>query len=181
KLDIKNLPEPAQGPRKDQELPSTELEQQLSVIWCEVLGLKAGRLSVHDDFFRLGGDSIISIQLISRIRQRLQLQVSVKDLFSCRTIRRLHEQLVSRCEPELQEMAIGEQGLLSGAVGLLPIQRWFFAQSFTKNWHWNQSFLIKTPALDVGRLRSCLEQLVAYHDAFRLRFRECDGTIEQYY
>ncbi|WP_035906671.1 condensation domain-containing protein, partial [Legionella sainthelensi] len=181
KLDIKNLPEPAAGPRKDHELPSTELERQLSVIWCEVLGLKAGILSVHDDFFRLGGDSIISIQLISRIRQRLQLQVSVKDLFSCRTIRRLHEQLAARCEPELQEMAIGEQGLLSGAAGLLPIQRWFFAQSFTKNWHWNQSFLIKTPALDVGRLRSCVQQLVAHHDAFRLRFRECDGTIEQYY
>ncbi|KTC82517.1 peptide synthetase, non-ribosomal, partial [Legionella cincinnatiensis] len=97
----KNLPEAAQGQRRDYELPSTELEQQLSVIWSEVLGIKAGGLSVHDDFFRLGGDSIISIQLISRIRQRLQLQVSVKDLFSCRTLRRLHEHLVARCEPEL--------------------------------------------------------------------------------
>ncbi|KTC83772.1 non-ribosomal peptide synthase, partial [Legionella cincinnatiensis] len=34
---------------------------------------------------------------------------------------------------------------------------------------------------DVGRLRSCLQQLVAHHDAFRLRFRERDGRIEQYY
>ena len=51
-----------------------------------MLGLEASEIGVGDDFFRLGGDSIVAIRLVSRIRQRLGMTVSVKDIFQFKRI-----------------------------------------------------------------------------------------------
>ncbi len=69
KVDRKALPAPdGSRPELGQEFvaPRTPTEELLAGIWCEVLGVD--RVGVHDDFFALGGDSILSIQVISRAR-----------------------------------------------------------------------------------------------------------------
>ncbi|WP_183147943.1 phosphopantetheine-binding protein [Chryseobacterium nematophagum] len=55
-------------------------------IYSEVLGLTSESIGIHDDFFRLGGNSIMAIKLISKIHQRLGLQASVAMVFSHKTI-----------------------------------------------------------------------------------------------
>ena len=68
KLDRKALPE-AEFTRDDGYVePRNELERSVCQIWAEVLNLPEDKVSIRDDFFRLGGDSIVSIQLISRLR-----------------------------------------------------------------------------------------------------------------
>uniref|UniRef100_UPI0005B7757E non-ribosomal peptide synthetase n=2 Tax=Actinoalloteichus cyanogriseus TaxID=2893586 RepID=UPI0005B7757E len=64
--------------------PSTPTEEALADLWVEVLALD--EVSAMDDFFDLGGDSISSIRLVSRIRQTFEIDVSPRDLFEHRTI-----------------------------------------------------------------------------------------------
>lgn len=146
--------------------PKTEQEKELCRIWKEILGVK--QVGVREDFFRLGGDSVASILLVNRIRQRLGLNVTIKDIFELRTI----EMIIGRVRtPRAQNAIKAEQGLLTGEVELLPIQEWFFEQNFENPCYWNQSFLICVPELEIPRLRNALKKLYYHHDSFRLRYQ----------
>ncbi len=182
KIDRKALPSPEF--RSDSEkyiAPRNEIEKSISEIWSKVLGIAKDKISISDDFFRLGGDSIISIQLVSLLRQKLGLQVSVKDIFSFRTIERISEQLLSKSSQETQKQISTEEGRLSGSVRLLPIQEWFFKNNFIRRNHWNQSFLVQVPKLSLEVLKSSLKRLIECHNNFRLRYRRTTTSYEQYY
>ncbi|WP_164503864.1 non-ribosomal peptide synthetase [Rickettsiales endosymbiont of Stachyamoeba lipophora] len=181
KIDRKALPEPILSKQDNYVAPRNELEKELCAIWGEVLGIEPDKISIQDDFFRLGGDSIISIQLVSRIRRKLGLNITVKDIFNFKSIERLYDNVLSKSSDEETELNI-EHGVLEGEVPLLPIQEWFFANKFEKPNHWNQAFIVKIPTLDIERLKNSLEKLITHHDAFRLRYRKlADGNYEQYY
>lgn len=181
KLDRKLLPDPDLTLEHDHDYiaPRTALEMQLSAIWKELLGIK--QISVRADFFRLGGDSIASIQAISRMRQSLGIAVSIKDIFQYRTIENIAEMLEKKKKP--LPVIQTEQGALTGRVKLLPIQEWFFENGFKNYNHWNQSFLIKTPKLEIDQLKTSLKKLVEHHDGFRLRYKKSrtDESYVQYY
>lgn len=167
KLDRVNLPNPL-FPRKESYVsPQDFNEKVIAAVWKEVLGVD--RVGVTDDFFRLGGDSITSIQLVSKISQFLKSRVNVKDIFECRTVRNLCHTLKARGKREIKIQT--EQGILTGEVDLLPVQEWFFDQNFEVPSHWNQSFLIRVPELDIPKLKSALQKLYLHHDCFRLRYR----------
>src|SRR5205823_3755076 len=92
KLDRKGLPEPEGGAdgRKGYEEPEGEVEKQLAGIWAEVL--KVERVGRHDNFFQLGGHSLLVIRLIERLR-RVGLKVDVQALFATPTIAELTQAL----------------------------------------------------------------------------------------
>ena len=179
KLDRKALPDPILGSDTESYTgPRNDLETRLCTIFAEVLGLEVSKVGINDNFFRLGGDSIISIQLVSRIRQKLDISsVTIKDIFTFKTIKKLYDNVIN---PELkrERNIISEGGILSGKLPLLPIQEWFFDNDFAVPYHWNQSFIVKTPKLDIGALKESMEALVGYHDAFRLKYRQ--GNIQYY-
>ena len=144
KLDRKALPEPQFKVKTDQYVaPRNEIEIKLCDIWQTLLGIE--KIGINDDFFRIGGDSILSIQLSSRMRS-IGLLCSVKAIFENRTIARLAKHI---SETETHVHIQSEQGLLSGPIELLPIQRWFFESEHTAPNHWNQSFLVKVPELEL--------------------------------
>ena len=87
KLDIKELPEVNLTNEEDYIAPSTELEKQLCRIWEEVLGLE--KVGITDDFFRIGGDSITAIKLVSFINNELQKNIQIADIFDLKTIQKL--------------------------------------------------------------------------------------------
>ena len=64
--------------------PRTGLEEQLSAIWCEVLGLQ--RVGSHDDFFALGGHSLLAVRLFAEIDKRLECRLPLAVLFQRPTI-----------------------------------------------------------------------------------------------
>lgn len=177
KSDRKALPDPEFSSSDSYVAPRNELESQVCHIWSEVLGLAEDKVGIRDDFFRLGGDSIVSIQLVSRLRQRLGLNVSVKDIFSYKNIERLHDNVLNKASSNTKLSLRTEQGLLSGEVALLPIQEWFFESNFTAAHHWNQSFIIKTPVLDLNKLRISISKLVEHHDSFRLRYKKNKDSV----
>ncbi len=78
--------------------PETELEALLASLWSEALGID--ELGVEDDFFDLGGSSLVAVQLLSRIRDRLNLEVPIATVFETATVR----QLAARIEQQLVEL-----------------------------------------------------------------------------
>ncbi|MFH7013662.1 non-ribosomal peptide synthase/polyketide synthase [Flavobacterium sp. FlaQc-52] len=94
KLDRKALPNPDSSDLSTQEYvaPRTETEQQLAVIWQNLLGIE--KVGVYDNFFELGGHSLLAVQLISRL-QKLDFHIRVKDIFAGPTIALMSEKLSS--------------------------------------------------------------------------------------
>jgi non-ribosomal peptide synthase protein (TIGR01720 family) len=142
--------------------PRTPVEEQLAGIWADVLGLP--QVGIHDNFFEVGGDSILSIQIIARANQA-GLKLTPKQLFQHQTIAELAEVAGTG------EANQAEQGLVTGEVLLTPIQRWFFEQELPQPHHWNQAMLLEVPpTLDMALLSQLVQQLLIHHDALRLRF-----------
>lgn len=81
KLDRNALPAPEFSSIEHCKAPKNEQEIKLCNIWSEVLGLSVGSISIQDDFFRLGGDSILAIRLVSKINQELKSRIKVKDIY----------------------------------------------------------------------------------------------------
>src|SRR5439155_17000997 len=88
KVDRKALPAPDGRPELESAYvsPRTSAENELVRIWSEALRVE--RVGIHDNFFALGGDSILSIQVVSRARQA-GLDLSTKDIFLRQTIAEL--------------------------------------------------------------------------------------------
>jgi amino acid adenylation domain-containing protein/non-ribosomal peptide synthase protein (TIGR01720 family) len=178
KLDKRKLPEPEFG-SGDHVAACTQTERDLSKIWQSVLGVD--QVSIRDDFFRIGGDSILSIQVSSRLRQ-LGYACHVRDIFTHRTIEKLSRHLETSSGESTYKT---EQGLLTGSLDLLPVQRWFMEQvdngRFRTPHHWNQSILIRVGKLDQDRLKAILPKLAWQHDMLRARYRKTISGWEQYY
>jgi amino acid adenylation domain-containing protein/non-ribosomal peptide synthase protein (TIGR01720 family) len=171
KLDRKALPLPDAAPQQAYSAPQNPMQQALAAIWSDVLGVS--QIGLDDNFFELGGDSIISIQVVSRARQA-GIRLSPRDLFQYQSVRGL-AQIAS-----FEQLAVIDQGPVSGDVILTPVQASFFEQAIPARQHWNQSLLL-TPreALVPARLEAALTRLINHHDALRLRFVERDGQWQQ--
>jgi amino acid adenylation domain-containing protein len=75
--------------------PRDEREAAVAGIWCRVLGLD--ELGVLDDFFALGGDSMLAIKLLSTLRHELQVDFRLKDIFLCPTVATQARRLADMC------------------------------------------------------------------------------------
>jgi hypothetical protein len=72
--------------------PSTEQESTLAEIWARVLGLST--VGIHDDFFQLGGDSILATRVVSQVRSLLHVDLSPASLFETPTVAELARSLL---------------------------------------------------------------------------------------
>ncbi|MEG4987496.1 amino acid adenylation domain-containing protein [Microcoleus sp. BR0-C5] len=85
KVDFKAFPAPETN-KSDADFiaPETLEEQVLADIWAEVLGLK--QVGINDNFFELGGHSLLATQLIAKVRDRFQVELSLRCLFQSPTV-----------------------------------------------------------------------------------------------
>jgi amino acid adenylation domain-containing protein len=94
KLDLRALPAPAaQRPLQAQHLaaPRTPIEETLAGLWKEVLNVE--QVGIQDNFFDLGGHSLIAIKLVSRIRTEFNVELALADFFAAATIEALGEKV----------------------------------------------------------------------------------------
>jgi non-ribosomal peptide synthase protein (TIGR01720 family) len=174
KVDRRALPapEPRQSAGTHYVAPRTPVEQTLADIWADVLGVE--RVGVDDDFFELGGDSILSIQVVFRTR-RAGLHISSNDVFRHRSVALL------ATVAEQGEHATAGQDAVVGAVPLTPIQREFFDTHTVAPHHLNQSMLVEVDHdVDENALRTAIAAITAHHDALRMWFERVEGEWRQY-
>ncbi|MFE3143890.1 amino acid adenylation domain-containing protein [Streptomyces scopuliridis] len=167
KLDRRALPAPDYGSVATDRGPGTAREEVLCAVFADVLGLP--RVGVDDSFFDLGGDSIVSIQLVSRAR-KAGLVFTPRDVFQCRTVAAL-----AAMAGQVQETAVEPPDYGIGAVPLTPIVHWLRERGGPfEGFH--QSMVVRTPAgLTFERLAAGLGTLLDHHDALRLRLRRTGG------
>ncbi|WP_082722354.1 non-ribosomal peptide synthetase [Burkholderia mayonis] len=172
KLDRRALPHPAwQDDDTPAVAPRSPCEAALLDIWQSVLGHPVA--SVHINFFQAGGDSILSLQLISRLRSA-GWHLTPRQIFEHPTIAQQAQLMTARRSGTPD--AIERHDLLP----LTPIQAAFFAKHPDGESHWNQSVLLDAAGpLDVARLDAALAALVRRHDALRLRFVRDDTGWRQ--
>jgi amino acid adenylation domain-containing protein/non-ribosomal peptide synthase protein (TIGR01720 family) len=170
KLDRKALPAP-ELKSETYQAPSTTEEQTLCRIMAEMLSLE--RVGIEDNFFRLGGDSILSIQLVSRAR-KAGLLLTPRDIFQQPTIQALAA--VARTTDE-NSVSTWNASAAVGEVIPTPIMKSYFeCGGPLKRFH--QSALIQVPAdLQEVDLLAVLQWMLDTHDALRLRQRN-DGSLE---
>ncbi|MDH3716644.1 MAG: amino acid adenylation domain-containing protein, partial [Planctomycetota bacterium] len=159
---------------------SSRVEQTLVEIWTQVLG--AAPYSVQDDFIHCGGDSLAASQLLFRIHDQLQVDLSFDDLFTCRTIAALAQRIRS-----------AQQQTSPARPSIVPVSRaGELAPSLTQSALWMLDRLepeLSTSAtlaalrirgpLDVPVAHRVFNDIVRRHESLRTRFPEFDSRPVQ--
>ncbi|TVX93370.1 type I polyketide synthase [Paenibacillus agilis] len=168
--DVLPVPTAHAGTGISYEAPRNEIEEVLIKIWEVTLG--SNPIGINDDFFKMGGDSIKAIQLISRARAK-GYSFEVDHLYKNPTIK----QLVTLVE---QQHAKNSQEPLAGEVTLTPIQRLFFDQQSMEQHQWGQSrMLYKADGFKTDTVKEVFNKLVAHHDALRIVYKHNNGNVIQ--
>src|SRR5205814_7005419 len=96
KINRRALPEPASQTQTDETFvaPSTPIKEMIASAWREVLNLE--RIGAHDNFFDVGGHSLLAAKVVSLVRNQMNVDLSIVDLFQAPTIAALAELLAPR-------------------------------------------------------------------------------------
>jgi amino acid adenylation domain-containing protein/non-ribosomal peptide synthase protein (TIGR01720 family) len=152
--------------------PRTEIERILCQIWTGLLNVE--KVGIDDDFFELGGDSILAIQMIGKADQagiRLTPQLLLKHT----TVQTLTS--VAGMVP----VARAEQGLVTGPLPLTPIMHWFLEQRPTSPNYYNQAVMLEVrQGVDPSLLCKVVEHLLIHHDVLRLRCMRTESGWRQF-
>lgn len=153
----------------------THVQKELLFIWQGVF--KDKNLDIESDFFSLGGESLIAIQLVAKIRNAGYV-FSAKDLYRLQTIRAIGDYL----QNQQRKTVSFDNQIVEGEIPLTPIQQWFFEQHFSNPDYYLQILPIEIKvSISAHEVKQLLNQLARSLDAFSIRFSEKNGEIYQYY
>lgn len=147
--------------------PRNALEEKLCRCWESVLGVSP--IGIRDNFFALGGDSILCLQLVSKAKEA-GVVFAVEDIFEYQSIEAL-----AKIQSRHQEPA--EQHELTGEMPLMPVQSYFFEGNIEHHF-FNQSVNLLPPEeFNESCLRTSIAELLARHDALRLCYPKKNGEV----
>jgi len=172
KLDHNALPAPDLTPTTPSRAPQSLHEHVLCESFAEVLGLD--RVGVHDSFFALGGDSILSIQLVSRAR-RAGVVISPRHVFEHKTVARLAAVARDTSAPMLEA-----PDAALGVVPLTPIMCWLCEHDGPID-SFAMAMVVQAPAgLDPDGLAALVQAVLDRHDLLRARLEPAHlGSAER--
>jgi amino acid adenylation domain-containing protein/non-ribosomal peptide synthase protein (TIGR01720 family) len=149
----------------------TAVEATLAEVWRSVL-----QIDVDDpeaNFFELGGDSIMAIQVVARAK-RQGIDLLPRQLFECQTLAALAKAASASVRQPLEEEVV------RGDVPLGPVQHWFFERCLGNPHHFNQSVVLRVGRrLDLDLLGRAFELLLRHHDMLRARYAPAGGHWRQ--
>ncbi|MGS1054645.1 non-ribosomal peptide synthase/polyketide synthase [Burkholderia glumae] len=179
KLDRRALPQPgAQAyASRAYAAPQGATEAMLANVWQALLGVE--RVGRHDHFFALGGHSLLAVRLISQVRQRLGVELTLGELFAHPVLAALAEAVARAARSRLPAIEPADR------AGPLPLsfaqQRlWFLAQveGASAAYHIPGALRLRG-RLDDHALRGALDGIVARHEVLRTRFERVRGQAVQ--
>lgn len=173
KLNRAALPEPRESEQQNEAYvaPTNPVEEKLAAIWQNVLGRE--KIGVNENFFMIGGDSIKSIQIASRMTME-GYRVEMKDLFQHPTIAKL--------APRVKKIRrVSSQEPVTGNVPLTPIQAAFFHDFEEHAHHNNQAVMLYSrEPLDSNAIGAVFQKIQEHHDVLRMVYsRSQDGVVIQ--
>ncbi|MES2936893.1 MAG: amino acid adenylation domain-containing protein [Pseudomonadota bacterium] len=181
KIDRKALPAPDDSAFATQayRAPRTDTERALAAIWAELLQFE--RVGVDDDFYALGGHSLVAVQLMTRVREELGRQLPLRALLHARTIARFAQE-IDRSPASGDVMEI----VADAPAGRAPLSYqqngiWLLEQLSPNSLAYNAQCVIRIRGeIDRDLLQASLDAIVERHEIFRTSFHAGeDGTPYQ--
>lgn len=179
KIDKKSLPDPGINylPDSVYEAPSTDMENTLTVLWEEILGVE--KISIHDNFFALGGHSLSAMQLSSRLHKQFRKKIDVGQIFKNPTIKQLAEILISERQREYEPIKKLPQKKF---YDLSHAQKRFWVLSHYKDaskaYNFSSAFVLEG-LLNETALRQAFQEVIRRHEVLRTIFVEVEGAPSQ--
>ncbi|MEM7065585.1 MAG: amino acid adenylation domain-containing protein [Cyanobacteria bacterium P01_B01_bin.77] len=174
KVDFAALPDPQETRPELQSAfvaPQTAVEKTLAKLWQQVL--KVDRIGIHDNFYELGGDSIMAIQIAARMSET-GFNLSPNQIFQHPTLAQLSAVVVPDVELAPED--------LTGTVPLTPIQQAFFEQRSPQPDQFTQTLVLDVAeTLTLSVLNKALTALVNHHDSLRLTYTQTETGWQQRY
>ncbi|HSE18779.1 MAG TPA: amino acid adenylation domain-containing protein [Pyrinomonadaceae bacterium] len=181
KVDRRALPAPERLSREGKEgfvAGRTVTEQLLVQIWSEVL--KVEPIGIHDDFFALGGHSLMAAQVVSRIRATFQIELPLRSLFETPTIESLAQAIESQAETAIIEPIARVSRKTALPLSFAQQRLWFLNQLDPNNSAYNLSMVLRLEGpLNNSALEKTLDEIVQRHEVLRTRFVADDGPPRQ--
>nr|WP_267468446.1 non-ribosomal peptide synthetase [Nocardia farcinica] len=169
KLDRKALPAPVFVGAHDFRAPATPIEQTVAAVFGELLG--RAEVGLDDDFFALGGNSLLATRVIARVNEALEVGLEVRELFEAPTVGALAARivpgsaagtripLVARPRPERVPLSLAQQRM------------WVLNRMDPASATYNIPFALQIAGdLDVDALRAAVDDVLDRHEALRTRF-----------
>ncbi|MVU79075.1 amino acid adenylation domain-containing protein [Nocardia sp. ET3-3] len=176
KLDRKALPEP-EFEAVAFRAPSTPIEEIVAGVFADVLG--AERVGADDDFFALGGNSLVATQVAARLGAALDTRVPVRVLFEAPTV----AALATRVE---QHVGHGRKALTAGPrpeivpLSMAQQRMWFLNQFDVESAAYNIPAAVRlTGELNVAALQQAVADTIARHESLRTIYPQIDGAARQ--
>ncbi|MCX5044947.1 non-ribosomal peptide synthase/polyketide synthase [Aldersonia sp. NBC_00410] len=176
KLDRKALPEPVFEAAVFR-APTTPIEQVVAGVFAEVLGID--QVGLDDDFFALGGNSVVATQMMSRLGAALDTTIPVRVIFEAPTVERLAVAVESHA-------GAGRVALVAGPrpervpLSLAQSRMWFLNRLDPESAAYNIPMAIRLSGeLDTAALQSAVADVVGRHESLRTIYPEVDGVPAQ--
>jgi non-ribosomal peptide synthase protein (TIGR01720 family) len=150
--------------------PRTQIEETLAKIWAGVLGVE--RVGIYDNFFDLGGDSLLSMQVVVRANQA-GLRFTPWQLLQ-------HQTVAEMAEVEGSAVVEAEQGLVAGPLPLIPNSLAYFRSPPQPWWRLFEALFLVPQGLDATSLAQVAQHLVRHHDGLRLRVARNGSDYQQF-
>jgi amino acid adenylation domain-containing protein len=180
KIDRKRLPQPDTGELQARQYvaPVTEIERALCGHFEKLLGV--ARVGLHDDFFAMGGHSLLAFRLLILIRTAFNIEMPLKALFECPTVSQLGV-LVAQSTPAgaLPAIARRERGARP-AASFAQQRFWFLYQLDERSAEYNLPLAFKLRGrFDPAACQRALDTILARHEVLRTLLRDDDGSLYQ--
>ncbi len=181
KIDRKALPEPAKETIKTGAkyvAPANETEEKIVEIWQAILGIE--RIGVEDDFFELGGDSILASQCIARMREEFQVDISLRKIFEQPLLKALSKEVTNQ-KQEILSIKIKKVSRNGDIPLSFAQERLWFLQKLDKN---SMAYFVPRAIrifgkLEVRLLERTFTELIRRHEILRTVFPTREGRPVQ--
>jgi amino acid adenylation domain-containing protein len=156
--------------------PRNEVENTLATIWQEILGIE--KIGIEDNFFDLGGHSLMIGQVINNIYKQLNGTISYKELFLTPTIAQISQQIRKENYKPIPKTEVQNYYPLTATQHKI----WVLSQFEGGNSAYNMHGAIKlTGDLDISKLEATFNLLISKYEILRTSFKAgYNGEISQY-
>ncbi|GAA4279092.1 non-ribosomal peptide synthetase [Aquimarina mytili] len=171
KIDYKALPVPEFNTNQiEREASENNLEEAILEVWKDIFGTED--ISVNDNFFEMGGDSIKAVQISSKLNMK-GITLDVKDILTYQTIAITAPYANINLDNEKYD-----QGFVEGLKALNPIESWFVNQKQPNPNYYNQSVLLNfNEPIHTEVLTQAFMRLINHHDGLRINYKQNENKI----
>ncbi|KAL8983821.1 MAG: hypothetical protein Q9205_002043 [Flavoplaca limonia] len=164
--------------------PITETVQQLREVWATVFNIAVDKIDPGRSFMSQGGDSMISMSIIAKLR-KIGIIMSLQEILQSKSLFQLASLAESRGKASKTTKIAATEEKMDESFDLSPVQRMYFelvgpSCSHTREERFNQSQLLRlTRKTDVASVRKAVATIVQQHSMFRARFSRSKAGVWQ--